>query len=188
MGDICAVNFAAFDLNLLRVFDALMRERSVTRAGERVGLSQPAVSAALNRLRHSLSDQLFVRLGNEMVPTPRAEGIAEAVREALANIERAISSQDRFDPATARQTYSLRGADFFSMRLMPDLSEAIAAEAPGIRLRFLDSGHGDLAQLLQEGVIDVALDRPLEVPTWVSWTLLFPAPSLRNGRGRAVAD
>jgi DNA-binding transcriptional LysR family regulator len=70
------VNFAAFDLNLLRVFDALMRERSATRAGDRIGLSQPTVSAALNRLRHALSDELFIRQLNEMVPTPRAMALA----------------------------------------------------------------------------------------------------------------
>ena len=71
------MNFAGFDLNLMRVFDALMRERSATRAGDMIGLSQPAVSNALNRLRHALKDELFVRRGNDMVPTPRAEAIAE---------------------------------------------------------------------------------------------------------------
>jgi len=176
MSDIRPVNFAAFDLNLLRVFDALMREHSVTRAGERVGLSQPAISAALGRLRHSLGDQLFVRLGNEMVPTPRAEAIAPVVREALASLESTFADEGRFDPATAELTCTLRGADFFSMRLMPDLFDTVATEAPGVRLRFLDSGHGDLTQLLQENAIDVALDRPLQLPTWVSSTLLFPSP------------
>ena len=176
MSDIRPVNFAAFDLNLLRVFDALMREHSVTRAGERVGLSQPAISAALGRLRHSLGDQLFVRLGNEMVPTPRAEAIAPVVREALASLESSFADDSRFDPATAELTYTLRGADFFSMRLMPDLFEVVAKEAPGIRMRFLDSGHGDLTQLLQDNTIDVALDRPFQLPAWVSSALLFPSP------------
>ncbi|TIV26790.1 MAG: LysR family transcriptional regulator, partial [Mesorhizobium sp.] len=64
------MNLNALDLNLVRVLDALLREKSVTRAGEQIGLSQPAVSAALNRLRHALNDQLFVRRGNDMVPTP----------------------------------------------------------------------------------------------------------------------
>ncbi len=176
MSDIRPVNFAAFDLNLLRVFDALMREHSVTRAGERVGLSQPAISAALSRLRHGLGDQLFVRLGNEMVPTPRAEAITPVVREALASLERTFADDRPFDPATAELTYTLRGADFFSMRLMPDLSEAVLAEAPGIRLRFIDSGRGDLTRLLQENAIDVALDRPFQLPAWVSSALPFPSP------------
>jgi DNA-binding transcriptional ArsR family regulator len=87
------------DLNLVRVLDALLRERSVTCAGERIGLSQPAVSAALNRLRHALNDQLFVRRGNEMLPTPRAESLAEPVRVALREIERVFQSTKGFAPA-----------------------------------------------------------------------------------------
>ena len=71
------MNFAAFDLNLLRVFDAMMGERSTTRVAGKVGLSQPAVSAALTRLRHATGDALFVREGNRMVPTPRAEAMAD---------------------------------------------------------------------------------------------------------------
>src|SRR5215469_3038955 len=86
MGAIRAMNFGAFDLNLLRVFDALMRERSVTRAGDQIGLSQPAVSQALGRLRALLDDQLFVRRGTEMAPTPRAEEIAPVIRQALAQV------------------------------------------------------------------------------------------------------
>ncbi len=87
MGCITAVNFAGFDLNLLRVFDALLRERSATRAGDQIGLSQPAVSNALARLRHHFSDELFVRRGKDMVPTPRAEALADPIQKALAAIE-----------------------------------------------------------------------------------------------------
>ena len=80
------MNFAALDLNLLRVLDALMRERSVTRAGERIGLSQPAVSNALTRLRKILGDELFVRRGTDMLPTPRAEAIGPTLRTMLAQM------------------------------------------------------------------------------------------------------
>jgi len=139
----------ALDLNLLRVFDALMRERSVTRAGERIGLSQPAVSAALNRLRHLVGDQLFVRRGNDMVPTPRAEDLAAPVRSALAEIEKAFMGGARFDPATAERTFTFMGADYFSMRLMPELARRMAVAAPGIVLRLLDSARGDVDRLLQ---------------------------------------
>lgn len=170
------VNFAAFDLNLLRVFDALMSERGVTRAGERVGLSQPAVSAALNRLRNALGDPLFVRAGNEMVPTDRAMDIAPSIREALQRVEEVLSTRDTFDPATAEVTFTLRGADFFSMRLMPDLCKLIMAEAPRVKLRFLDTGYGDLFQLLSDDTIDAAFDRPLDMPAWVSSALVFPSP------------
>lgn len=170
------MNLNAIDLNLLRVFDALMRERSVTRAGERIGLSQPAVSAALNRLRHLLDDQLFVRRGNDMVPTPRAEGVALPVRAALAEIERAFAGGRGFDPATAERTFTLMGADFFSVHLMPDLAQRLSKAAPKVVLRLLDSARGDVDRLLQEDSIDAALERPLQVPDWVSSELLFRSP------------
>jgi len=170
------MNFASFDLNLLRVFDALMRERSATRAGEKIGLSQPAISAALSRLRHSLGDQLFVRLGNEMVPTPRADAIAEAVRRTLKNLEDVLVDRGDFDPASAERTFTLRGADFFSIYLMPELFVTVRRQAPSVRLRFLDSGHGDLSSLLQEGSVDVVLDRPFDLGAWISSAKLFDSP------------
>ena len=170
------MNFATFDLNLLRVFDALMRERSVTRAGALVGLSQPAVSNALNRLRHALNDELFVRRGNDMVPTPRAEALAERVRDALAQVEQALYGDARFDPARAERTFTLMGADFFATLLMPDFAERVANLAPGISLRMLDSATGDVERLLRENAIDVALERPLQVPDWVSYQVLFRSP------------
>lgn len=170
------MSFAAFDLNLLRVFDALMRERSVTRAGALIGLSQPAVSNALSRLRHALRDELFVRRGNDMVPTPRAEALAERVGDALAELEQALYSDARFEPASAERTFTLMGADFFSTLLMPDLAERIAAVAPGIALRMVDSARGEVERLLRENAIDAALERPLEMPEWISHRLLFPSP------------
>src|ERR1700741_5652200 len=84
------VNWATFDLNLLVVFDAVMRERSVTRAGQRIGLSQPAMSHALGRLRHMLKDELFVRAPEGMVPTPRAEALAQPLRNALSEMQLAL--------------------------------------------------------------------------------------------------
>ncbi|MBA4014107.1 MAG: LysR family transcriptional regulator [Phenylobacterium sp.] len=170
------MNFQTFDLNLLRVFDALIRERSVTRAGERVGLSQPAVSAALARLRAALDDQLFIRRGPEMTPTPRAETLAPFVRDALNNLERGLFGDQRFDPATAQASFTLLGADFFSTLVLPGLAARLRAEAPGIRLRFLDSAHGDVDRLLLDDAIDLALERPLQVPDWVSSQVLFVSP------------
>jgi len=164
MGAIRGMNFAAFDLNLLRVFDALMRERSVTRAGEQIGLSQPAVSQALSRLRAMLDDQLFVRKGPEMAPTPRAEAIAPAVRNALALVEEALIGDRAFDPATAARTYTLIGSDFFASLLMPALYARVAGQARGVRLRLVDSAHGDVERLLQDDAIDLAVERPLVLP------------------------
>lgn len=170
------MSFAALDLNLLRVFDALMRERSATRAGALIGLSQPAVSNALARLRHALADELFVRRGNDMVPTPRAEALAEPVREALAQLEQALYGDTRFEPASADGVFTLMGADFFATFLMPDLAERIAAVAPGIALRMVDSAFGDVERLLRENVIDLALERPADMPDWISNRPLFLSP------------
>jgi DNA-binding transcriptional LysR family regulator len=170
------MNFASFDLNLLKAFAALMKERSVTRAGNLIGLSQPAVSNALTRLRHALGDELFVRRGNDMIPTPRAEALADSIRDTLAQIEQAIAGDAGFDPARAERIFTLMGADFFSMQVMPALSEQVARAAPGIRLRLIDSGSGDVERLLRDNVIDAALERPLETPDWVSRQLLFRSP------------
>jgi DNA-binding transcriptional LysR family regulator len=170
------MNFAAFDLNLLKAFDALMKERSVTRAGDLIGLSQPAVSNALNRLRHALGDELFVRRGNDMIPTPRAEALAERIRDALAQVEQAIAGDAAFEPARAERIFTLMGADFFSLQVMPALSEQIARVAPGIRLRLIDSGSGEVERLLRDNVIDAALERPLQMPDWISRRLLFHSP------------
>jgi DNA-binding transcriptional LysR family regulator len=176
MARINAMNFAAFDLNLLRVFDAVMRERSATRAGERIGLSQPAVSAALNRLRHLLGDELFVRQVNEMVPTPRALALAEPLQEALLRIEQVLCAGAGFDPAAAVRAFTLLGADFFSMLMMPGLTETVSALAPGISLHLLDSARGDIDQLLINDKIDMAIERPLELPEWISRRMLFRSP------------
>jgi DNA-binding transcriptional LysR family regulator len=152
------MNLAAFDLNLLRVFDALMAERHVTRAGQRVGLSQPAVSAALSRLRGLLDDELFVRNGREMVPTARAISLAEPVADALRRVEFAVAAGARFDPATARRDFTVRGVDYFGVFLMPPLMQKLARVAPGIAVRCLDAQTGSVAQLLEEGRIDLAIE------------------------------
>src|SRR6195256_5110630 len=95
-----APKLGALDLNLLVVFDAIMRERSVTRAGQRLGLSQPAMSHALTRLRHMLKDELFVRSPNGMVPTPHAEQLATPIRIALDGLQQSLEPIE-FDPSKA---------------------------------------------------------------------------------------
>jgi DNA-binding transcriptional LysR family regulator len=176
MGPIHAVNFNSLDLNLIRVFDALMRERSVTRAGDRIGLSQPAVSAALNRLRLVFNDSLFVRQGNEMLPTPRAAELGERARLALAEIEGMVSAVRGLELDELGRTFTLMGADFFSTLLMPHLAPKIHAQAPLVKLRLLDSARGDVARLLQGNTVDLALERPLDMPDWISKQLLFRSP------------
>src|SRR5712672_1443302 len=109
-GGVCAlagsVKWGAIDLNLLVVFDAVMQERNVTRAGQRLGLSQPAMSHALARLRHTLKDELFVRSPKGMVPTPRAEQLALPVRAALEGLQRSLEPA-QFDPASAQRDFRI---------------------------------------------------------------------------------
>lgn len=169
-------NYQTLDLNLLRVFDALFSTRNVTRASEILNVTQPAVSAALSRMRGHFNDPLFVREGNGMAPTERAERLHVALQMPMQAIRSAVAEDDGFDPATATTTFTVRGADFFSMRLMPQLARRLSVEAPGVQLRFLDSGRGELVEILQAGEVDVALEQPAEVPSWVASTLLFPSP------------
>src|SRR6187397_3169317 len=172
------MNFAALDLNLLRVFDAMAIELNTTRTGERVGLSQPAVSSALGRLRQILGDELFVREGNRMVPTERALALREPIRLALRQMEDALAAVARFDPAQATQTFRISGSDYFSILLMPKLTAAVMAQAPGVTLQMIDHPSADAVRLLGEGAIDLAIvpvegvrptivDAKLEVPDWV---------------------
>ncbi len=167
------MNFAAIDLNLLRVFDAMMLELSTVRAGERVGLSQPAVSSALGRLRHIVGDELFVRDGNRMVPTPRALQLKEPVRAALQQMEEALAAAIGFDPAISRQTFVLLGSDYFSTLLMPRLAQQMVPGAPSVTLQMLDYPSREVVRLLSEGAIDAAVDRTLEMPEWIMRKTLF---------------
>lgn len=162
------MNFVALDLNLLRVFDAMMLESSTVRAGDRIGLSQPAVSSALGRLRHITQDALFVRDGNRMVPTPRALQLREPVRSALAQIEEALRAASGFDPSSSDQTFRILGSDYFSNLLMPRLAALVAQTAPSVRLQMLDLPSSEIAAQLSEGKMDVAVGPPFQMPDWIA--------------------
>lgn len=130
------MNLRRLDLNLLVIFDALMTERNVTRAARRVGLSQPAVSNALSRLRHYLKDELFVRGIDGMHPTPRALELAGEVHSALTAIEVALDPMD-FDPATAVRSFTIDANDYIATTAIVPLMHCLATEAPGIDVRML---------------------------------------------------
>jgi DNA-binding transcriptional LysR family regulator len=140
------MNLQGLDLNLLRLLDALLTERHLTRAAKRVGLSQPAMSHGLARLRAHLGDPLFVRARQGLEPTERAARIAGPLRDALAAIERALAGDD-FDPATARRTFSLATADYGAFVLLPRLLERIARLAPGVDLWARTVADDPVAQL-----------------------------------------
>ena len=123
------------DLNLLTVFDALIHERNLTRAGRRLGLSQPATSHALARLRVMLNDELFVRTPEGMLPTPRAEQMSESVRDALNILRVALNPDpDAFDPTTAANVFTLMVNNYAARAIVPPLAQHLAAQAPGVRL------------------------------------------------------
>src|SRR5882757_4962466 len=125
------MNWGAFDLNLLVVFDAVMQERSVTRAGDRLGLSQPAISHALTRLRHMLKDDLFIRSPKGMVPTPRAEQLALPVRTALDGLQRSLEPS-QFDPASAQRSFRIAVDNYAALVLAAPLVTRISKAAPAV--------------------------------------------------------
>jgi DNA-binding transcriptional LysR family regulator len=158
------VNLATFDLNLLLVLEAILRERSVTRAAETLNLSQPAMSHALNRLRWLLKDQLFVRTPAGMMPTPRAEQLALPVRRALDELQLALEPET-FNPATAERRFTIAVNNYAAVVLAGPIVAECSALAPGIRLSLLPSGTLDLPDLLDRGELDLvvsAIDAPAE--------------------------
>jgi DNA-binding transcriptional LysR family regulator len=150
------MNWGAFDLNLLTIFDAVMQERSVTRAGDRLGLSQPAVSHALGRLRHILKDELFVRAPEGMVPTPRAEQLAGPLHRALTDMQLALEPETFVPEETSRQ-FAISVNNYAAVILVPPLIQAVVSAAPSVRLDLRPSGARDVTALLDRGELDLAI-------------------------------
>lgn len=150
------MNFRTFDLNLLRVFDAVMSQRSLTRAADELALTQPAVSNAVRRMRDALGDELFVRAGHGVEPTPFAHRVWPAVRDALTRLQ-AVLAPGRFEPASARGAFVLAMADATANSLVPPMVRSIETEAPGITLRVLPLTTRDPRTLLEEGELDLAV-------------------------------
>lgn len=151
-----APSLRTFDLNLLKVFDAVMGERSLTRAAHQLALTQPAVSNALRRLRDALGDELLVRQGRGLAPTGRALELWPAVREALETLQNTLAPS-LFDPMQARTTFVLTLADSTAAELMPPLVDAITAQAPGVSLRVVPLTTRDPRKMLQDGHADLAI-------------------------------
>ena len=144
------------DLNLLRVFDAVYRARSVSRAAELLGLTQPATSQGLTRLRLLVKDALFVRAPGGVAPTPRAERLALAVQSALATVEQALNEAAQFNPAEAVKVFRIHMSDIGEARFLPDLMVALRRLAPGVRIETSPLASSDIAQALDSGRIDFA--------------------------------
>ena len=154
-----APKLGAIDLNLLVVFDALMRDRSVTRAGQRLGLSQPAMSHALTRLRHMLKDELFVRSPNGMMPTPRAEQLATPIRIALDGLQQSLEPT-QFEPAKAAATFRIAVDNYAAIVLVAPIAEHVARNAPGVTLDFRPSGTLNIPDLLDRSELHLAIGPP----------------------------
>lgn len=149
-------NFRTLDLNLLRVFDAVMAERHVTRASAQLAMTQSAVSNALRRLREALGAELFVPTRQGVAPTPQAMALWPAVRESLARLQAALAPPG-FDPATMRRTFTLAMAEATAALLLAPLVRVTGLQASLVHLRVLALATRDPRPLLEHGQIDLAL-------------------------------
>lgn len=150
------MNLLRVDLNLLVVFEALLAERSAVRAGHRLGLSQPAVSHALNRLRRQFADPLFVRGSRGLNPTPRAMELAPALADILFAIRRMLVPHG-FIPAESQRTFTIGMPDYAAFMLLPGVLARLRREAPGVTLLVRQSTSANAFDLLESGRIDMAV-------------------------------
>lgn len=145
------------DLNLLLVFHHLVHERRVSRVAEALGLSQPAVSNALRRLRDALGDELFLRTPTGMAPTPYAMQLAEPVAQALQTLQGALNVRASFDPARSERCFTLAMTDVGEIYFLPVLMDALAHQAPGVTLRCVPVADTTLREDMASGRVDLAL-------------------------------
>lgn len=191
------MNIAATDLNLLVAFDALLEERSVTRAARRVGLSQPAMSAALARLRGLFEDRLFERTSRGIEPTQRAMELAVPVRAGLMQLRRALEGDASFEAGRSERTFRLAMTDYAEWLLLGPLMAALGREAPGVQLqvrrleRLFAAPEGDL----RSGAVDLAVGFFPDARTLQEGTLeesLFEERNVviarRGGMGRMTLE
>lgn len=151
-----------FDLNLLIALDILIEERSVTRAAERLNLTQSAMSAALKRLRESFSDEILVQHGKRMVPTAAALSLAPQVSAALLNMRGILASGMRFDPAQSHRKFRIVASDYITTVLIGPALQVVYGEAPHIQIE-INLPRSDILDLLEDGEIDLLIS-PRAVP------------------------
>ena len=157
------MNLKSIDLNLLVYLDVLLRMRNVTRAAESLGISQPAMSNALQRLRILFSDPLLVRTRSGMSPTERAEQLRPLIREIVASIEKAVESDKGFDASSADRVFRISVSDYGESTLLPHLLRRMRSEAPNITLDILTPSDVSY-QDLEHGNVDMVINRFDELP------------------------
>lgn len=176
------IDLHKFDLNLLAVFDALMREQHVGRAGERLGLTQPAVSHALGRLRYLLDDPLFIKHAKGVRPTARAKALADAIAPALQTLRVSLGRGDTFDPTQVRRTLVIGGSDYVNLVLAPPLMGRLRERAPSVDIRLRPTTRETVLQDLRRQEIDFAIGPLTSAPAAVEVTPLFTERLVMIGR------
>ncbi|MDM0045533.1 LysR family transcriptional regulator [Variovorax dokdonensis] len=151
------MNLRDIDLNLLLVFDRMLAERRVSAVAQSLGLSQPAVSNALARLRRALGDELFLRTAQGMVPTPLAMQLAEPVAAAMSALHGALNQSTAFDPATSTRSFTLAMTDIGEVYFTPRLMERLNQVAPGIRISTVRNTAVNLRDEMEAGQVDIAI-------------------------------
>jgi DNA-binding transcriptional LysR family regulator len=153
------INLRNFDLNLLRIFEAVFKDGSVSKAADKLGLSQPAVSNALNRIRRQFEDPLFVRTNKGLEPTLKAQQLAEAVSQGLTTIRAGLTATANFDPAVSQRRFTLLMTDVGEIAFLPKVLPTIQKRAPGIVLTVNEFGMERYGELLESGAADLAIGR-----------------------------
>jgi DNA-binding transcriptional LysR family regulator len=167
------MNTSNFDLNLLRAFDALMRERNVSLAAKRMCLSQPAMSNTLNRLRHLLDDPVLVRTRRGMQPTPKALSLEQTIRTTLHTLEQSLNAEPEFEPSTSQQVFHLASTDYVELTFLPKLINHLSKIAPSVTLEIHALGP-DIPEIeLEEGEYDFAIGRFPDTPSRLRSELWF---------------
>ena len=151
------MNIADFVLNLLVIFDAIYKEKNLTRAGQRLNLSQPAISHALNRLRSAFDDPLFVRHGYSMEPTPLTEELKENIKKVLELTERTLEDRGTFDPYRSTRTFHIGMQDYPLLVVIPRLEKMFKEEAPNIRIRTFHLSIENRKKALEDGKLDMVI-------------------------------
>ena len=167
------MNLRSLDLNLLLIFDSIYAERSISKAAQKLHLSQPTVSNALARLRERLQDPLFERSARSMVPTARAKALAKPIRQALDALERGLRGDDDFEFTHSDREFVIAVEDYGETVILPRFVDWLAKVAPGVRIRIRPEAAAQLPGALHDGTVDLALDYfVLREPGFVSTSVL----------------
>jgi DNA-binding transcriptional LysR family regulator len=160
-------NVSRIDLNLLVVLEAIYTEGGVSRAGEKLNLTQPAISHALSRLRELFDDPLFIRDGRGLAPTPLTRGLIEPLRRSLRSLTVVLTEAGRFDPGRTQAQFTIAMRDPVEILALPPITRRIAASAPNVDLRIVEVRRRSIETALASGTLDLALDVPLPLSSSV---------------------